>query len=122
MNKKERPVIQSIVNKSTTVTEKFQNEVIRPVIKMQHKLLIVLFEDYLFEKKIEFALVSKDKKSQKIQSILKTDLKFRTLILGCIVGCFSVEELKIYNANRSEFSKRINQIIIQRLQDTYSIN
>ena len=54
MNKKERPILQDLVNAGTSKTERFQNEVIRPIIKMQHNLLIVFFQDYTKQRKIDF--------------------------------------------------------------------
>mgnify|MGYP000076616527 CR=1 FL=1 len=118
MNKKNRPVLENLVNSQTTDIERFQNKVIRPIIKMQHELVITLFKDYLLKKKINFNSFAKEKKILKIQSILKTDSKFKTLLLGCILGHFSIEELKTYISKPSEFNKRVSQIITQRLIDS----
>lgn len=118
MNKKNRPVLENLVNSQTTDIERFQNKVIRPIIKMQHELVITLFKDYLLKKKINFNSFAKEKKILKIQSILKTDSKFKTLLLGCILGQFSIEELKTYISKPSEFNKRVSQIITQRLIDS----
>jgi len=120
MRKKERPILENLVNHHTTDVEKFQNKVIRPIIKMQHEFWIVLFKNYLLKKKINFDSFSKEKKVIRIKSILKKDSKFKTLLLGCVVGQFSIEELETYTNNTSEFNKRINQIIIQRLVDSLS--
>ncbi len=120
MPKKERPVLANLVNSKTTAIEKFQNEVIRPIIKMQHQLLVQLFINYLKNRKVDFDFYSIDKKVSKIQSILKTDLMFKTLVLGCIIGQFSVDELKYYLAKAPEFNKRINRMIMQRLMNSVS--
>lgn len=120
MSKKERPILENLVNSQTTDIEQFQNKVIRPIIKMQHEVLITLFKDYLLKKKINFNSFTKEKKILKIQSILKTDSKFKTLLLGCILGQFSIEELKTYFFKTSEFNKRVSQIITQRLVDSLS--
>jgi len=47
MTKKERPILSDLVNAGTSDVEKFQNEVIRPIIKMQHNLLIAFFKSYV---------------------------------------------------------------------------
>ena len=120
MNRKERPILLNLVNKGTSDVEKFQNEVIRPIIKMQHQLLIIIFKDYLKNRKIDFNVFSDDKKAAKIKSILKTDTKFKTLILGTVVGQFSVVELDTYLRQTSEYNKRINQIVSNRFIDSIS--
>ena len=38
-----RPVVEINKNKNILETEKFQNEVLRPILKFQNKLLIALF-------------------------------------------------------------------------------
>ena len=115
---KERPELVNLVNKNTTDVEKFQNEVLRPIIKMQHHLLIAFFENYLQKRKIDFETLSEEKKKLKIKSIFEKDINFKNLILGIVAGHFSVDEYLSYKQRSSEFNKRILQIIIQRLQNS----
>lgn len=117
---KERPELGNLVNKNTTEVEKFQNEVLRPIIKMQHHLLISFFENYIKKRKIDFTSLSEEKKKNKIKSIFDKDINFKNLILGLIAGHFSVNEYLYYTQNSSEFNKRVLQIIIQRLQNSIS--
>ena len=117
---KERPELGNLVNKNTTEVEKFQNEVLRPIIKMQHHLLISFFENYIKKRKIDFTSLSEEKKKNKIKSVYDKDINFKNLILGLIVGHFSVNEYLYYTQNSSEFNKRVLQIIIQRLQNSIS--
>lgn len=119
MLKKERPVLLDLVNEGTTEIEKFQNEVVRPVIKMQHDLICAVFENYLQKKKIIFESLSKEKQATKIKGILTKDVNFKNMILGCIVGSFSAKELSVYFSIASEINRRIIQITIQRLQDSF---
>jgi|TARA_B110000116_G_scaffold221819_1_gene200451 hypothetical protein len=117
---KERPELGNLVNKNTTEVEKFQNEVLRPIIKMQHPLLILFFDNYVEKRKIDFTSLSEEKKKNKIKSIFDKDINFKNLILGLIVGHFSVDEYLYYTQNPSEFNKRVLQMIIQRLQNSIS--
>ncbi len=116
--KKERPILQDLVSESTTETEAFQNSVLRPIIKMQHPLLIAFFKTYLIKRKVDFLMLSEQKKRAKIKSVLEKDLQFKNQILGTVLGHFSLDEYKIYQNNSSEFNRRIKQIIIKRLQDS----
>ncbi|MBU3012134.1 glyoxalase [Polaribacter vadi] len=116
--KKERPILSDLVSESTTETETFQNTVLRPIIKMQHTLLIAFFKTYLIKRKVDFSILSEQKKRGKIKSVLEKDLQFKNQILGTILGHFSMDEYEIYQNNSSEFNRRIKQIIIKRLQDS----
>jgi len=115
---KERPKLENLKKENTTDVEKFQNEVLRPVIKMQHHLLIAFFENYLQKRKIAFIALTEEKKKKQIKSIFQKDINFKNQILGSIIGHFSIEEYFFYNQYSSEFNKRIIQIIIQRLRDS----
>jgi hypothetical protein len=118
MHKKERPLLPDLVNAGTSDIEKFQNEVIRPIIKMQHNLLIASFKNYLQKRKIDFPAISDPKKRSRISSVFKTDNTYKNTILGFIIGHFSLEEYAFYIANSSEINKRILQITSQRIRDS----
>lgn len=115
MNKK-RPILSDLVNANTTVTEKFQNEVLRPIIKMQNDLLIAFFVEYLIKRKIIFSDLSDEKKKTKIKSIFEKDISLKNQVIGIVLGNFSMDEFLSYSKSLSEFNKRIIQIIVQRLQ------
>jgi hypothetical protein len=118
MHKKERPILPDLVNPRTSDVEKFQNEVVRPIIKMQHNLLIASFKNYLQKRKIDFPAISDSKKRSRISSVFKTDNAYKNTILGFIIGHFSLEEYAFYIANSSEINKRILQITSQRIRDS----
>ena len=115
---KERPILKGLINETTLDSEKFQNETIRPIIKMQHDFLIGLFEQHLSKRKIDFSTVAKDQILSKIKAIFEKDINFKYLILGVIIGHFSSTEFKTYQENTTEFHKRIIQITVQRIFDS----
>ena len=80
----------------------------------------VLVDNYVEKRKIDFTSLSEEKKKNKIKSIFDKDINFKNLILGLIVGHFSVDEYLYYTQNPSEFNKRVLQMIIQRLQNSIS--
>ena len=45
MNDKLRPVLKNLINSNTSDLERFQNEVIRPIIKMQNNLLVAFLKN-----------------------------------------------------------------------------
>jgi hypothetical protein len=117
MSNKIRPVLKNLINSNTSDLERFQNEVIRPIIKMQNNFLVVLFEDYLKNRKIEFYILKYEDQENKINTILTKDINFKNILLGSIVGHFDENEIKVYLKSTSELNKRIIQMIKQRLLD-----
>jgi len=117
MSDKIRPVLKNLINSNTSNIERFQNQVIRPIIKMQNNFLVVFFEDYLKNRKIEFYIIKYEDQENKINTILTKDINFKNILLGSIVGHFDENEIKVYLKSTSELNKRIIQIIKQRLLD-----
>ena len=117
MSNKIRPVLKNLINSNTSDLERFQNQVIRPIIKMQNNFLVVFFEDYLKNRKIEFYILKYEDQENKINTILTKDINFKNILLGSIVGHFDDNEIKVYLKSTSELNKRIIQIIKQRLLD-----
>ena len=117
MSNKVRPVLKNLINSNTSLIEKFQNEVLRPIIKMQNNLLITFFKNYIKNRKIEFNKLAVEYQENKINSILTKDINFKNILIGSIVGHFKENEIEIYFKSKTEINKRITQIIKQRLQD-----
>ena len=115
-----RPKLADLVNTGTLEIEKFQNDTIRPIIKMQHNFLIISFKNYIKKSKTDFYNIKTEKQKEKINSILTKDIIFKNMILGGILGQLSDEELIFYLKDSSELKKRIFQIIKQRLQDSFT--
>ena len=120
MKSKVRPQLSDLVNTGTLEIEKFQNDTIRPIIKMQHNFLIISFKNYIKKSKTDFYNIKTEKQKEKINSILTKDIIFKNMILGGIIGQLSDEELIFYLKDSSELKKRTLQIIKQRLQDSFS--
>lgn len=120
MNKKERSQIPNLIQSGTNSIESFQNTTLRPIIKMQHDLLIASFKNYLHKRKIDLSNSSQDQKLQRIERIFSKDINYKNISLGYIIGHFSLEEFEFYVKNSSEMNKRIVKIIQKRIQDSLS--
>jgi len=114
-----RPTIENISNiENKSQEERFQNEVLRPIIKLQHDLIVVFFENHTLHKKLIFSDLSALKKSDLIVSIFNKDSQFKIELRGLIIGHFTVEEFTIYQNMSSEINKRIYTMIKERLLST----
>jgi hypothetical protein len=118
MNKKERPILKNLIKEDTSELEYFQNITIRPIIKMQHHLLILSLNNYLRKRKISLENLSEIQIINKINSIINKDISYRNICLGFIIGHFSSKEYMYYINHSSEIHKRIIKIVQKRLMDS----
>tara|TARA_R110000822_G_scaffold307601_1_gene434805 strand:+ start:946 stop:1314 length:369 start_codon:yes stop_codon:yes gene_type:complete len=115
---RERPVIEDLIKENMSALELFQNQTLRPVIKMQHDLLIASFNRYKLKRKIDFSTLTEQKVRSKVKAAFVKDINYKNVTLGFIIGVFSLEEYELYSLNASELNKRIIQIVVQRVQDS----
>mgnify|MGYP006998167867 CR=1 FL=1 len=95
--------------------ERFQNETVRPIIKMQHDLLITHFQHYLKAKKYQLDDSADKKLVEFITSSFQKDQQLRNTVQGLIIGHFTVDEYKQFADIASETNKRIIQITKERI-------
>ncbi|MFD2914052.1 glyoxalase [Psychroserpens luteus] len=111
-----RPIIASAqVNDNMSADECFQNATLRPIIKMQNHLLIVVFRNYISKRKNVFYDLSLQKQLAYIDNSINKDMKFRNSVKGMIIGQFTVEEYGVYIENSSALNKRMMNIVKERL-------
>ena len=111
-----RPIISSAkVNDSMKSDERFQNVVLRPIIKLQNDLLIEVFKNYVNKHKCTFYDLNVEKKISYIENSIQRDIKFRNSLKGIVIGLFTVEEYVIYIQNSSALNKRMMGLVKNRL-------
>lgn len=111
-----RPEISSAsINENMSSDERFQNLVLRPIIKLQNDLLVAVFKNYIEKHKCVFYGLSLEKRLYYIENAITKDMKFRNSLKGIIIGLFTVEEYMIYIQNSSALNKRMMHIAKERL-------
>ena len=116
-----RPVLNLKKSSQITDEESFQNDTIRPIIKLQSPVLIETYRNYIIKHKNVFYELSNDKKLDYIENSINKNQKFRNLLKGMIIGLFTIEEYHTYKKNSSSLNKRMMNIILKRLQDNLQI-
>jgi len=112
-----RPIILTLeFSEEIRKEELFQNEVIRPIIKMLNDVLIAYFRDYIAVKKLAFSLLSEKEKNDFIESAFNKDIPFRSETRGLIIGHFSTDEFMTYTEIKRGTNKRINNIVKERIR------
>ena len=97
--------------------EIFQNQTIRPILKLQNDLFIESFLNYVNKSKNDFYILSTEKKMAFIDNAVHKDVKFRNALKGMVMALFTVEEFREYVLNSSNLNKRMMNLLIERLKD-----
>lgn len=117
-----RPTIESMtINDTMSSEERFQNETLRPVIKLQNDLFIEVFRNYIAKHKNVFYQLTIEKRLNYIENAIHKDIKFRNSLKGMVIGQFTVNEYLTYIKNSSALNKRMMNIVKQRLQSNIQL-
>lgn len=101
--------------------ERFQNETIRPILKLQNPLFILVFRNYIEKRKRVFYDLSLDKKMIYVESSIVKDQNFHNSLKGIIIGHFTVAEYRQYILHFSSLNKRMMNMLIKRLQNQIEV-
>ena len=110
----------SVTNQSST-EELFQNEVLRPILKLQNDLFTASFINYIEKNKTDFYSQTTEKKMFTIENAIQKDIKFRNALKGMIIGLFTTDEYAEYKKNSSSLNKRMMSMLIERLKSQVKI-
>lgn len=104
------------INNESSSDELFQNQVLRPILKLQNDLFIAAFVNHLSKNRIDFTAFSVEKKLSTIENAIQKDIKFRNALKGMIMGLFTTDEYVLYIKNSSSLNKRMMGMLIERLK------
>ncbi len=104
------------VNEQSSQDEKFQNQTLRPILKLQNDLFISVFINHISKHKNDFYSLPVDKKLQFIENAIQKDIKFRNSLKGMVIGLFTIDEYALYIQNSSSLNKRMMNMLIERLK------
>lgn len=95
--------------------EQFQNQTLRPILKLQNELLLRLYRQYLHKRKQPLMRLSAREQTDYITHSVQQDQKFRNLLVGLVVGQFTLPELEQFLADEAELTRRLASLVAQRL-------
>ena len=112
-----RPKVETQVNYEISPSEAFQNDTLRPILKLQNDLFVHLFITNKAIIKIDFHRKDIVGKKKIITDLLKNEIKLKDQIETSAFSLMSLKELDFYFENRSEMKRRVNTMVIERLID-----
>lgn len=116
--KKIRPQISSAkITNNMSDEERFQNETLRPVIKLQNDMFLHIFQNYIIKRKNIFHQLTLEKRMNYISHSIHKDLNLQNILKGIIIGQLTIDEYDLYAKNSSALNKRMMTMLVKRIQD-----
>ena len=110
-----------MISENSSFEEKFQNQTLRPILKLQNDLFIEVFRNYAIKQKGVFFSLHPENKMLYIENAIQKDTKLRNSLKGIIIGMFTILEYKTYIQNSSNLNKRMMNLLIERLKTQIQI-
>ena len=104
------------ISDESSSDELFQNQVLRPILKLQNDLVLAVFLNYLAKNKMAFKNQTPEKKETTIENALQKDIKLQNIFKGMIIGLFTTDEYAVYLKNSSGLNKRMMGMLMERLK------
>lgn len=117
-NERSEPVRPQVETEPTAVStaEQFQNQTIRPILKLLDGSIQTLWQHHWPKRKTPFDRFSSQEKIAYIERAVREDTRLRLTLIGMVLGQFTPGEWESYINEESEITRRITSLISQRLQ------
>ena len=99
--------------------EEFQNEILRPILKLQHDLILTFFHRHVTKRKVQLNGLSQIQKNEYTLQLFKKDQSFIVELRGLVLGLLDLEEYEKYQTKASDLNKRISSMALKRIQSTF---
>jgi len=111
-----RPVLDLDTDEARPV-ERFQNETLRPILKLLNPTILRLVAERLARYGVGFAEMDPADQAARLRNLLKEDGRLKRTLLGLVVGHLTEDELDTYLAHKDEVRRRTVPMLLQRAQD-----
>jgi hypothetical protein len=92
----------------------FQHQVLRPLLKLQHPLLLATVADFTHDYRLPLARPDAELNAA-LTELLARNARLRATIVGLVAGHFTQEELAFYRPHRNELNRRLLDLVQQRI-------
>lgn len=117
-----RPVIGNVKTKCINDSESFQNNTLRPILKLQNDLSVDVFKSSRKYHEIISSFNEPNQFALKTRNLINKDTKLRDKLVSIIIALFTIEEYHFYKKNKKELNKRIINMQIERIIDNLKIS
>ncbi|RMG71086.1 MAG: hypothetical protein D6722_07465 [Bacteroidetes bacterium] len=99
--------------------EAFQHAVLRPLLKLQHDLLVLQFEDQARSLKLPWDRMPAAERRATAEHLMQTHHRLRASLTGLVTGLMTREEFGFFLLHQDELGKRLSSMLMARLQSAY---
>ena len=92
----------------------FQHQVLRPLLKLQHPVLLATVADFAHDYRLPLTRPAAELGAA-LTELLARNARLRATIAGLVVGHFTQTELAFYRPHRSELNRRLLDLAQQRI-------
>lgn len=110
-----RPLVPTETEKASEI-EQFQNDVLRPILKFQHELFIAESRSNGLLNRC-FQKETIEGKRSEIKQLFSKNPSIKYLFIGMVTGMMTHSEFLVYLKQKSEFDKRLSNMLVERLMD-----
>jgi hypothetical protein len=112
-----RPAIegQPAAIPTPTAVADFQHQVLRPLLKLQHPVLLATVTDFAHEYRLPLATADATQAHRLLTELLSRNARLRATIVGVVTGLFTSDELTFYRQHRNELNRRLLDLAQQRV-------
>ena len=111
-----RPALDLDTSESTPV-ERFQNETLRPSLKLLNPTILRLVAARLARYGVDFANMDRVDQRDRLRNLLNEDARLKQTLLGMVVGHLTEDELTVYLDHEDEVRRRCVPMLLARAQD-----
>jgi len=97
--------------------EAFQNETLRPILKLLNPTILRLVAARLARYGVGFGDMDREDQRDRLRNLMKEDERLKHTLFGAIVGHLTGDELDAYLAHKDEVRRRTVPMLLARAQD-----
>ena len=111
-----RESLEIPILEATTPVEEFQNQTLRPILKLQNEIYLNLLASYATRQNADYDSLTSSKKRTFIELSLQKDSVLKNTFIGITIGMFTTQELETYLLDSKSYNKRIITMLIERIK------
>jgi hypothetical protein len=92
----------------------FQHQVLRPLLKLQHPVLLATVADFALDYRLPLGSPAATL-GPALTELLTRNVRLRATLTGLVSGLFTQEELTFYRQHRNELNRRLLDLAQQRV-------
>lgn len=109
-----RPTLDIIIQQQSEA-EQFQTKTLRPILKFQNSIIMIIFHQWIEQQKISLTNNSDQQLRVKLSDWIKKNQPIKAELIGLVSGLMTESEYQFFCLHQKEVSKRLLTMTIERM-------